>query len=171
MDDLYWRIVDFLQALAAGLLVGGTYGVASRDQRHKRRHADGRADLGGGGTAGTPLIDGPLQTRWVPANDPELRGQLEGRPHLFVVGEGSDEVAAAIDSWLDGVLHAIGFAPASCLGGGFLETPWEDVATALHISTYSLKEVAATLEAIGELDSLLAQRPWRERFASRALAS
>src|ERR1044071_5636982 len=27
MDDLYWRVVDFLQALAAGLLVGGTYGL------------------------------------------------------------------------------------------------------------------------------------------------
>jgi len=27
MDDLYWRAVDFLQALAAGLLVGGTYGL------------------------------------------------------------------------------------------------------------------------------------------------
>ncbi len=38
---------------------------------------------------------------------------------------------------VDGVLHAIGFAPASCLGGGFLDAPWEDVATALHVSTYS----------------------------------
>ena len=32
--------------------------------------------------------------------------EFEGRPHLFVVGEGADEVAAAIDSWLDGVLDA-----------------------------------------------------------------
>jgi pimeloyl-ACP methyl ester carboxylesterase len=39
--------------------------------------------------------------------------EFEGRPHLFMVGEGSDEVAAAIDSWLDGVLDA---APAH--GGG-----------------------------------------------------
>jgi alpha-beta hydrolase superfamily lysophospholipase len=35
--------------------------------------------------------------------------EFEGRPHLFVAGEGSDEVAASIDSWLDGVLDA---APA-----------------------------------------------------------
>jgi pimeloyl-ACP methyl ester carboxylesterase len=35
--------------------------------------------------------------------------EFEGRPHLFVVGDGSEEVAAAIDSWLDGVLDA---APA-----------------------------------------------------------
>jgi alpha-beta hydrolase superfamily lysophospholipase len=35
--------------------------------------------------------------------------EFEGRPHLFTVGEGSDEVAVAIDSWLDGVLDV---APA-----------------------------------------------------------
>ena len=35
--------------------------------------------------------------------------EFEGRPHLFVVGEGWEEVAAAIDGWLDGVLEA---APA-----------------------------------------------------------
>jgi meromycolic acid enoyl-[acyl-carrier-protein] reductase len=38
---------------------------------------------------------------------------------------------------VDGVVHAIGFAPDSAIGGGFLQTPWEDVATALHVSTYS----------------------------------
>lgn len=43
---------------------------------------------------------------------------------------------------LDGVLHAIGFAPASALGGGFLEAPWSDVSTALHVSTYSLASLA-----------------------------
>ncbi len=47
---------------------------------------------------------------------------------------------------LDGVLHAIGFAPQSCLGGGFLDAPWADVATAVHVSTYSLASLAkATL--------------------------
>lgn len=39
---------------------------------------------------------------------------------------------------LDGVLHAIGFAPPSALGGGFVDAPWSDVATALQVSTYSL---------------------------------
>jgi len=32
--------------------------------------------------------------------------EFEGRPHLFIAGAGSDEVAAAIESWLDGVLDA-----------------------------------------------------------------
>jgi enoyl ACP reductase len=43
---------------------------------------------------------------------------------------------------LDGILHSIGFAPASCLGGGFLDAPWEDVKVALEISAYSLKVLA-----------------------------
>jgi enoyl-[acyl-carrier protein] reductase I len=46
---------------------------------------------------------------------------------------------------VDGVLHAIGFAPPSCLGGGFLDAPWEDVSMALHVSTFSLKALAAGL--------------------------
>ncbi|MDA2962968.1 MAG: enoyl-ACP reductase FabI [Actinomycetota bacterium] len=40
---------------------------------------------------------------------------------------------------LDGVVHSIGFAPESALGGNFLNTSWEDVSTALHVSAYSLK--------------------------------
>ncbi|ROO87565.1 enoyl-[acyl-carrier-protein] reductase [NADH] [Actinocorallia herbida] len=40
---------------------------------------------------------------------------------------------------VDGVVHSISFAPQNALGGNFLETTWEDVATAVHISTYSLK--------------------------------
>lgn len=43
---------------------------------------------------------------------------------------------------VDGALHAIGFAPPSCLGGGFLDAPWEDVAVAMQISAYSLKTLA-----------------------------
>ncbi len=43
---------------------------------------------------------------------------------------------------VDGALHAIGFAPASCLGGGFLDAGWEDVSVALHVSAYSLKALA-----------------------------
>jgi enoyl-[acyl-carrier protein] reductase I len=51
-------------------------------------------------------------------------------------------LADRVGGRLDGVLHAIGFAPESCLGGGFLTAPWEDVAIAMHISAYSLKSLA-----------------------------
>jgi meromycolic acid enoyl-[acyl-carrier-protein] reductase len=40
---------------------------------------------------------------------------------------------------LDGVVHAIGFAPEAALGGNFLNTSWDDVATAVRVSAYSLK--------------------------------
>jgi enoyl-[acyl-carrier protein] reductase I len=60
----------------------------------------------------------------------------------------SEHVVAVRDAigerWgrVDGALHAIGFAPPSCLGGGFMEAPWEDVSVALQISAYSLKTLA-----------------------------
>ena len=58
-------------------------------------------------------------------------------------------VAEHVDG-LDGVLHSIGFAPPSCLGGNFLDTPWPDVATALHVSAYSLKALGvAALPLMG----------------------
>jgi len=44
---------------------------------------------------------------------------------------------------LDGVVHAVGYAPPDCLGGNFLDAPWESVATALHVSAYSMKTLAA----------------------------
>jgi enoyl-[acyl-carrier protein] reductase I len=54
----------------------------------------------------------------------------------------ADELASR---WgrLDGFLHAIAFAPQDALGGHFLETPWESVATAIQTSAYSLKAIAA----------------------------
>ncbi len=58
-----------------------------------------------------------------------------------------DDVAERWDR-VDGVLHAIGFAPAVCLGGTFMEATWDDVSVALHVSTYSLK---ALVDAFGPL--------------------
>jgi meromycolic acid enoyl-[acyl-carrier-protein] reductase len=46
---------------------------------------------------------------------------------------------------VDGALHAIGYAPPSCLGGGFLEAGWDDVAIALQVSAYSLKTLASAV--------------------------
>jgi enoyl ACP reductase len=42
---------------------------------------------------------------------------------------------------LDGVVHSVAYAPPSCLGGGFLDAPWEDMATAVHVSTYSYQSL------------------------------
>jgi enoyl-[acyl-carrier protein] reductase I len=68
--------------------------------------------------------------------------------------------------YLDGVLHAIGFAPPTALGGGFFGAPWEDVSTAMHISTYSMVSLArATLPLMSGGGSLVgldfdASRAW-----------
>jgi enoyl ACP reductase len=46
---------------------------------------------------------------------------------------------------VDGFLHAIAFAPQDALGGNFLNTPWESVATAIQTSAFSLKAIASGL--------------------------
>ena len=46
---------------------------------------------------------------------------------------------------LDGVLHAIAFAPEDALGGRFMTTPPESALTAFQTSAYSYKALAATL--------------------------
>jgi enoyl-[acyl-carrier protein] reductase I len=73
----------------------------------------------------------------------------------------ADDLAALADrvgGRLDGVLHAIGFAPESCLGGGFLDAPWDDVAVALEVSAFSLKSLAVAalplMEAGGSIVGL-----------------
>jgi enoyl-[acyl-carrier protein] reductase I len=51
------------------------------------------------------------------------------------------------DRWdgLDGVLHAIAFAPEDALGGRFMTTPPESALTAFQTSAYSYKALAASL--------------------------
>ncbi|MDZ7677847.1 MAG: enoyl-ACP reductase FabI [Acidimicrobiales bacterium] len=49
---------------------------------------------------------------------------------------------------VDGVLHSIGFAPESCLGGNFMDAPWDDVAVALNVSAYSLKALAGAVRPV-----------------------
>ena len=75
--------------------------------------------------------------------------RLPGSPPVVELDVTSEEHLAALPAalgehvdGLDGVVHAIGFAPASCLGGGMLETPWEDVAVALQVSTWSYAALA-----------------------------
>ena len=62
------------------------------------------------------------------------------------------QIAAVADDlrerWgrVDGVLHAIAFAPEDALGGRFLTTPPESAATAFQTSAYSFKALAAAFE-------------------------
>jgi len=57
---------------------------------------------------------------------------------------------------LDGVVHSIGFAPQSVMGGNFMSGEWDDVATAIQISAYSLKALAqAALPLMSEGGSVV----------------
>lgn len=62
------------------------------------------------------------------------------------------QAAAALveDRWgrLDGLVHAIGYAPPSCLGGDIFQATWQDVAIALEVSTYSLKALAGAFRPL-----------------------
>lgn len=75
--------------------------------------------------------------RRLPAPPPVLELDVTDTEQLASL---ADRVREHVDG-LDGVVHSIGFAPRSALGGGFLDTPWEDVATAVHTSTFSLKSL------------------------------
>ncbi|HEY7796241.1 MAG TPA: enoyl-ACP reductase FabI [Microbacteriaceae bacterium] len=56
----------------------------------------------------------------------------------------SARVSEHFDS-LDGIVHAIAFAPQTALGGNFLETQWGDVSNAVEVSAYSLKSITVAL--------------------------
>ena len=57
---------------------------------------------------------------------------------------------------LDGVLHSIAYGPPSTLGADFLEAPWEDVATAVQVTAFSLKSLAvACLPLLTEGSSIV----------------
>ncbi|HEX2499736.1 MAG TPA: enoyl-ACP reductase FabI [Actinomycetes bacterium] len=74
----------------------------------------------------------------LPAEAPVIELDVTDDAHLAAL---ADRVREHVDV-LDGVVHSIGYAPEAALGGNFLNTEWPDVATALHISAYSLKSLA-----------------------------
>ncbi len=65
--------------------------------------------------------------------------------------EDIDTVAEDLEKhWgnVDGIVHAIAFAPEDALGGNFLTAEWPSVATALQTSAYSLKALSVGLADI-----------------------
>ena len=72
----------------------------------------------------------------LPSTPPVVELDVTDQEHLERLAE---RLTEHVDS-LDGVLHSIGFAPQGAFN--FLEGTWEDVATAMHASAYSLKALA-----------------------------
>jgi enoyl-[acyl-carrier protein] reductase I len=78
----------------------------------------------------------------LPSPVPVVELDVTDDEHLATL---ADRLREHVDQ-VDGVLHSIGYAPASALGGNFLQTEWPDVATAVQVSAYSLKSLTmATL--------------------------
>ncbi|SED91514.1 enoyl-ACP reductase FabI [Ruania alba] len=59
----------------------------------------------------------------------------------------ADRVSEHVDH-LDGVVHSIGFAPQSVMGGNFLAGEWKDVSTAVEVSAFSLKSLAVAAKPL-----------------------
>ena len=74
----------------------------------------------------------------LPTEAPVIELDVIDPEHLAAL---ADNVRTHVDG-LDGVVHAIAYGPPSTLGGGFLDAPWEDVATAVQVSAYSYKSLA-----------------------------
>ncbi len=77
------------------------------------------------------------------------RGPRDRRDEPRAAGGGR---RAAGGRWerLDGILHAIGFAPPDCLGSGMFTAGWDDVSVALNISAYSLKALVEAFQPLLE---------------------
>ncbi|MGH8828930.1 MAG: enoyl-ACP reductase FabI, partial [Jiangellaceae bacterium] len=73
----------------------------------------------------------------LPGPAPVIEVDVQNTEHLDTL---AGRVREHVDG-LDGVVHSVGFAPQTALGGSFLETAFDDVATAVHVSTYSLKSL------------------------------
>jgi enoyl-[acyl-carrier protein] reductase I len=76
--------------------------------------------------------------------------RLDPVPDVLEMDVNDDAQIAAVAAdlerrWgrLDGLLHAIGFAPQDAMGGGFLDTPWESAAVTFQTSAFSLKALTA----------------------------
>jgi len=90
--------------------------------------------------------------RRLPQPAPLVELDVQNSEHLDTLAE---RVSEHVDG-LDGVVHAIGFAPQSCLGAPFLDAPWSDVSVAVEVSAYSLKSLAtATLPLLGPGSSIV----------------
>lgn len=77
----------------------------------------------------------------LPESSPVIELDVTDDSHLAGL---ADTVRAHVDG-LDGVVHSIAFAPQEALGGGFLDTSFADVATAVHVSAYSLKSLTTAV--------------------------
>jgi len=131
-------LLDGKRILVTGVLTDASlaFGVASLAQR------EGAEIVLSGAGRGLSLttrvarkLPRPADVLEIDVTDP---GQLDGAARDLTTRWGR----------LDGLLHAVGFAPPQCLGGDILRAGWDDVAVALHVSAYSLKALVGALRPL-----------------------
>ncbi|WP_062210968.1 enoyl-ACP reductase FabI [Streptomyces sp. NBRC 109706] len=82
--------------------------------------------------------------RRLPKPAPVIELDVQNKEHLAgLADQVREHLGAGVG--LDGVVHSIAFAPQDALGGNFLNTEWESVATAVEVSAYSLKSLTIAL--------------------------
>lgn len=79
--------------------------------------------------------------RRLPQPAPLVELDVQDKGHLESLADRIRQEVGA-DVRLDGVVHSIAFAPQDAMGGNFLATGWDSVATAVEVSAYSLKALA-----------------------------
>ncbi|HVB43494.1 MAG TPA: enoyl-ACP reductase FabI [Streptosporangiaceae bacterium] len=100
--------------------------------------------------------------RRLPDPPPVIELDVTNTEHLASL---ADRVGEHVDR-LDGVVHGIANAPITAMGGNFLNTPWHDVAAAVHVSTFSLKALAmATLPLMQQHGGALVGMDFDARLA------
>lgn len=80
----------------------------------------------------------------LPTPAPVVELDVQNQEHLDTLADRVREHTGRID----GVLHAIAFAPQTCLGAPFMDAPWEDVSKAMQVSAYSFKALADAISPL-----------------------
>jgi enoyl-[acyl-carrier protein] reductase I len=125
-------ILDGKKIVVTGVLTDASlaFGVAQLAQR------EGATVLLTGAGRGLSITERTARKLDTPAEVVEFDVTVDA--HVATARAGAQQHLGSVD----GVLHAIGFAPAVCLGDDFMSAQWNDVAVAMQISAYSLKTLA-----------------------------
>ncbi len=97
--------------------------------------------------------------RRLPTTAPVVELDVADTQHLDTLAE---RLGEHVDG-LDGVVHSIGYAPQAAFD--FMTAPWEDVATALQVSAYSLKALAVAALPLMSTGSSLVGLTFDARYA------
>jgi enoyl-[acyl-carrier protein] reductase I len=89
----------------------------------------------------------------LPQEAPVVELDVTDTEHLATL---ADRLREHVGDRLDGVVHSIGFAPQEAMGDGFPEVPWEPVATAFQVSSWSLASLTQACRPLfGETSSVV----------------